>query len=135
MRRISLLVTILICRQLTAQPLNDSLPKLIQQKDNVITENTIIQIENLGPNINSDLPELRPTISPDGNLLFFVTENHPRNTKFNSVPNSQDIWVAERDTLTGTWGEAHHLPYPLNKSHYNAVYWLCSIPPVCQGSL
>jgi len=126
LRRISLLVTILICRQLTAQPLNDSLPKLIQQKDNLITENTIIQIENLGPNINSDLPELRPTISPDGNLLFFVTENHPRNTKFNSVPNSQDIWVAERDTLTGTWGEAHHLPYPLNKSHYNAVYWVSS---------
>ncbi|GAO42550.1 OmpA family protein [Flavihumibacter petaseus] len=107
-----------------AQPLNDSLPKLVQQKDNIITANTIIKIENMGPNINSEFAELRPTISPDGTLLFFVCENHPSNTKYNSVPNSQDIWFAEKDTVTGKWMEAHHLPYPLNTVHYNAVYWV-----------
>ncbi|MFT4022590.1 MAG: OmpA family protein [Flavihumibacter sp.] len=126
MKLICLPAALLLSQQLAAQPLNDSLPRLIPQKEQVITESTIVQIENLGPGINSTLPELRPTISPDGNLLFFVTENHPRNTKFNSVPNSQDIWVAERDTLTGQWGEARHLPYPLNQSHYNAVYWVSS---------
>ena len=70
-----------------------------------------------------DLNELRPTISADGNLLFFICENHPANTKYNSVRNSQDIWYSERDS-TGKWSEAMHLGYPLNTDHYNAVYWI-----------
>jgi OmpA-OmpF porin, OOP family len=107
----------------SSQPSNDSLGVLKQQKDNVITANTILKIENMGPNINSDLPELRPTVSADGNLLFFVCENHPANTKFGSVPNSQDIWFSERDS-TGKWSEARHLSYPLNTVQYNAVYWI-----------
>lgn len=96
---------------------------LVMQKDNIIKASTILKIENLGPNINSDLSELRPTISADGNLLFFICENHPANTKYNSVPNSQDIWYSRRDSL-GKWSEARHLAYPLNTSHYNAVYWI-----------
>ncbi len=83
----------------------------------------MIKIENLGININSDLPELRPTISADGNILFFICENHPANTKYNSVPNSQDIWYSIRDT-NGVWAEARHLKYPLNTMQYNAVYWI-----------
>ncbi len=107
---------------LIAQPSNDTLG-LKPQKDNVITASTILKIENLGININSDLPELRPTISADGNTLFFICENHPVNTKYNSVPNSQDIWYSRRDS-SGKWSEARHLAYPLNTSQYNAVYWM-----------
>ena len=76
----------------TAQPSNDTGGALIPQKENIITPSTIIKIENLGPNINTDLAELRPTVSADGNLLFFIVENHPANTKYNSIGNSQDIW-------------------------------------------
>ena len=97
--------------------------KLVAQKDNIITSGTILKIENLGFNINSDLHELRPTISADGNLLFFICENHPANTKYNSIRNSQDIWYSERDSF-GNWSEAMHLGYPLNTYHYNAVYWI-----------
>lgn len=97
--------------------------KLIIQKENIIKASTIIKIENLGININSDLPELRPTISADGNTLFFICENHPANTKYNSVPNSQDIWYSRRDE-NGKWSEARHLKYPLNTMQYNAVYWI-----------
>ncbi len=97
--------------------------QLVQQKENIITSTTILKIENLGFNINSDLAELRPTISADGNLLFFICENHRANTKYNAVRNSQDIWYSERDTF-GKWGEAMHLGFPLNTSHYNAVYWI-----------
>ncbi|ULQ52050.1 OmpA family protein [Flavihumibacter fluvii] len=111
------------CMAVHAQPHIDSLPRLIPQKENIITAETVIKIENLGININSDLPELRPTVSADGNLLFFICENHPRNTKYNSVPNSQDIWFSERDTL-GNWSEARHLSYPLNTVQYNALYWI-----------
>lgn len=117
----------LIIQSATAQPsartTSDSAAGLKQQKDNIITANTILKIENLGININSDLPELRPTISADGDLLFFICENHPANTKYNSIPNSQDIWYSERDS-TGKWGEARHLKDPLNTTHYNAVYWI-----------
>lgn len=108
---------------LLAQPFMDSLPRLIPQKTNVITDETVIKIENLGTNINSDLPELRPTISADGNYLFFICENHPANTKYRSVPNSQDIWFSEKDSA-GNWSEARHLAYPLNTVQYNALYWI-----------
>lgn len=101
----------------------DSAIKLIAQKENIIKEGTIIKVENLGWKINSELPELRPTISADGNHLFFICENHPLNTKFNSIRNSQDIWYAQRDSF-GRWNEARHLGYPLNTYSYNAVYWI-----------
>jgi OOP family OmpA-OmpF porin len=107
-----------------AQPSADTNGKLIAQKENVIKEGTVVKIENLGFNINSELAELRPTISADGNLLFFICENHPFNTKYNSIRNSQDIWYSERDTTTGKWTEAVHMEYPLNTYAYNAVFWI-----------
>ncbi|MGN6163890.1 MAG: hypothetical protein ACTHOF_05045, partial [Flavisolibacter sp.] len=106
-----------------AQPSNDTTGNLVAQKENIIKEGTIIKIENLGWKVNSELAELRPTISADGNHLFFICENHPLNTKYNSVRNSQDIWYAHRDTF-GKWGEAVHMGYPLNTYNYNAVYWI-----------
>lgn len=106
-----------------AQPAIDTTVRLIAQKENVIKAETVIKIENLGEMINSDLAELRPTISADGNLLFFICENHPANTKYRSVPNSQDIWVSFRDEQ-GNWSEARHLSAPLNTAQYNAVYWI-----------
>ena len=120
---ISFLVLALCLHVSQAQPSSDTSGTLIAQKENVIKETTIIKVENVGRNINSDLPELRPTISADGNLLFFICQNHPYNTKYNSVRNSQDIWYSERDS-NGKWSEAIHMDYPLNTYHYNAVFWI-----------
>ena len=106
-----------------AQPSSDTSAALVPQKDNIITPTTILKIENLGNKVNSEFAELRPTVSADGNLLFFICENHPANTKYRSVRNSQDIWYAERDS-SGIWSKAMHLGYPLNTTHYNAVYWI-----------
>jgi len=106
-----------------AQPSNDSIGTLHQQKENVITQNTIIKIENLGFRVNSELPELRPTISPDGKRLFFICQDHPENTKYRSVSNSQDIWYSEKDS-NGKWQDAIHMGYPLNTMQYNAVFWV-----------
>jgi len=97
--------------------------RLIQQKENIITSSTIIKVENMGSLINTTLSELRPTISADGNLLFFIRENDPSNTNYNSVRNSQDIWFTMRDS-TGVWSEAVHLGYPLNTYYYNSVFWI-----------
>jgi OOP family OmpA-OmpF porin len=120
---ITLLILFACIQFANAQPSNDTSGNLIAQKENIIKEGTIIKIENLGTNINSDLPELRPTISADGNILFFICENHPANTKYNSIRNSQDIWYTERDSF-GNWGEAMHMDYPLNTYAYNAVFWI-----------
>ena len=108
-----------------AQPsqhlLSDTLLK--EQKENVIKESTIVQIENLGEDINTDNPEMRPTISADGNLLFFIRQNDPSNIHYATVPNSQDIWYSTRDSL-GKWSRAKHLSAKVNASHYNAVFWI-----------
>ena len=97
--------------------------RLVQQKENIITAATIIKVENMGGVVNTPLNELRPTISADGNLLFFIRENHPHNTNYNSVRNSQDIWFTMRDT-SGQWSKAVHLGYPLNTALYNSVFWI-----------
>lgn len=109
---------------LFAQPeYRDSLGPLVQQKENILKAETVIKVENIGTKINTEYPELRPTISADGNLLFFIRQNHPQNTKVMEVPNSQDIWFSERDSV-GHWSQAVHLGYPLNTYYYNAVFWI-----------
>ena len=120
---ISLIILSACIQYAHAQTSVDTAGILKAQKDNIITASTILKIENLGLKINSTLPELRPTISADGKLLFFICENHPANTKYNSIPNSQDIWYSEKDTL-GNWGEAIHMEEPINTTFYNAVYWI-----------
>lgn len=122
-KAISFFTLLLFVLTATAQPSNDTLGVIKPQSENVIKSTTILKVENLGPNINTEFAELRPTISADGNILFFICEDHPYNTKYRSVRNSQDIWFAERDS-TGKWGEAMHLEYPINTANYNAVYWI-----------
>ncbi len=89
----------------------------------IINAETIIKIENIGEKINTSLAELRPTISADGNLLFFIRQNDPHNTNYNTMPNSQDIWFSEKDS-SGIWSKAVHLGKPLNNADYNAVFWI-----------
>jgi OmpA-OmpF porin, OOP family len=107
----------------SAQTSYDTTVTFKEQKENVIKESTIIKIENLGEDINTDLPEMRPTISADGNLLFFIRQNDPANIQYHTVPNSQDIWYSKRDS-SGKWSKAKHLSAKVNASHYNAVYWI-----------
>ncbi len=106
-----------------AQPTIDTSVKFIEQKEKVIKETTVIKVENLGEVINTYNPEMRPTISADGNLLFFIRQNDPANIHYQTVPNSQDIWYSMRDTA-GKWSKAKHLSDKVNASQYNAVYWI-----------
>lgn len=105
----------------SAQPIQDTTLK--EQKENVIKETTIIKVENLGAIINTENPEMRPTISADGNLLFFIRQNDPANIQYATIPNSQDIWYSMRDSM-GKWSPAKHLSAKVNASHYNAVFWI-----------
>ena len=124
MKKVSSFFILLFCFiHSVAQTSIDTSIKLVAQKENIIKEGTIVKVENLGWKVNSELAELRPTISADGNHLFFICENHPINTKYNSVRNSQDIWYSSRDSF-GNWSAAKHMGYPLNTYHFNAVYWI-----------
>ena len=123
MRKALVLLSFVTCFHCSYSQYSSDTNKLVEKAVKVIDSATVIKIENLGLNVNSDLAELRPTVSADGNLLFFICENHPANTKYNSVPNSQDIWFSERDS-TGKWSNAVHLSYPLNTMQYNSVYWI-----------
>ena len=123
MKQLLFIASIIACVNASAQPSSNTEEKLISQKENIIKEGTIVKMENVGWHVNSELPELRPTISADGNHLYFICQNHPLNTKYNSVRNSQDIWYSHKDSL-GNWSDAKHLGYPLNTYHYNAVFWI-----------
>ncbi len=124
MKKLYFLCLLLSCFLVSyGQPSADTSGKLIEQSDNIITASTIIKVENLGELINTGYPEMRPTISADGNLLFFIRQGHPANIQISTVPNAQDIWYSTRDT-TGAWSKAKHLNGSVNASHYNAVYWI-----------
>jgi OmpA-OmpF porin, OOP family len=113
MKKIFLTVLLSGALMAIAQPARDTTLK--EQKENIIKETTIIQVENLGAVINTQNPEMRPTISADGNLLFFIRQNDPANIAYSTVPNSQDIWYSTRDS-TGKWSRAKHVSEKINAS-------------------
>ena len=80
-------------------------------------------VENLGKLVNSAYHEVRPTISADGKILYFVVEGNPANTMYKSDKKAQDIWYSELDA-TGKWGAAIHAAAPLNDQKENAVFWV-----------
>jgi OmpA-OmpF porin, OOP family len=76
--------------------------------------------ENLGPNVNSEYPDMLPMISPDGRTLYFARKVHPGNT---GVELRDDIWVSHMDAA-GHWSPAVNVGTPLNNEHHNFVSWI-----------
>ena len=79
--------------------------------------------ENLGTKVNSIYSEVRPTISADGKILYFVVEGNPKNTMYKDDKEAQDIWYSELDE-SGNWGPAMQATSPLNGQKDNAVFWV-----------
>lgn len=73
----------------------------------------------LSANVNTEYKELRPLINPDANTLFFSRQNHPENT--GGVKDDEDIWISERDPLTGGWTQAVNAGSPLNNKGPNFI--------------
>ncbi len=80
-------------------------------------------LENLGTKVNSIYSEVRPTISADGKIIYFVVEGNPKNTKYKDDKEAQDVWYSELDD-TGNWGQATQSGSPLNGQKDNAVFWV-----------
>ncbi len=62
---------------------------------------------NLGPDINSSGAENFPSLSSDGNTLYFSSDTHPG-------MGSLDIFKSEY--LDGTWGKPANLQFPINSA-------------------
>ena len=84
-------------------------------------DSTIVIIENLGDNINSQYEELSPIIAPDGKTLYYVRQSHPENKirEFKDVEN-QAIWFSALGADT-TWQKAEFMKKPFNLDRYNGV--------------
>jgi outer membrane protein OmpA-like peptidoglycan-associated protein len=67
--------------------------------------------------VNTIHQETHPLVSPDGQRLYFVRENHELNI---GDANKSDIWVATK-MQDGSWTEASNLGYPVNNEHDNII--------------
>jgi len=79
--------------------------------------------ENLGAKVNSLYSEIRPTISADGNYLYFVVEGNPKNAAYKTDKLAQDIWYSTLDE-SGNWGQAIQAGAPVNTNKDNAIFWV-----------
>lgn len=75
-------------------------------------------LQNIGNNINTDLIETMPRISPNGKILYFTRQNDPRNK--GGIKDDGDIWYSIK-MQDGTWSVAKNLGKPVNNFYFNQV--------------
>ncbi len=82
-----------------------------------------VTITNLGEAINSEFIESNPSVTADGKTLIFTT-CRPGNTGGLKDPINglyfEDIWMSERDTVTGEWQDAENIKGALNTKEHDA---------------
>lgn len=83
-----------------------------------------LKAEKLNDNVNSEYPEIRPLISPDGKTLYFSRMNYPDNV--GGIEDKEDIWYSRLNDKTGDWDEAKNIGAPLNNEGEN---YISSITP------
>ena len=69
--------------------------------------NTWSEPENLGPEINTPLNEDYPTLSADGNTLFFCSNGHPGMGGY-------DLFFSTWDEESKIWTKPQNMGYPIN---------------------
>ena len=78
--------------------------------------------ERLSDNVNTNFPESKPVITPDGNKLYFARKNAP--TNLGGKRDDQDIYIS--DLVGKEWSYAENLGKPLNDKMANGI---CSVSP------
>ncbi len=84
-----------------------------------------IVIEALDENVNTDVSELNPLLSPDGKTLYFSRKNHPENV--GGEKDIEDIWYSELDS-TGHWQLAKNMRQ-FNTAGPNFINTISSVTP------
>jgi outer membrane protein OmpA-like peptidoglycan-associated protein len=85
-----------------------------------------ILVEQLDKNVNSDVSELNPVLSPDGKTLYFSRKNHPDNV--GGVKDTEDIWFSELGD-DGKWKLAKNMGPQFNNKYPNFVNSVSSATP------
>jgi len=67
---------------------------------------------NLGPDVNTELDEDFPSVSPDGKTLYFSSKGH-------TTMGGYDIFRMEWDEINHKWGNLKNLGYPINTPEDN----------------
>lgn len=82
-----------------------------------------VKIANMGEAINSEYIESNPSVTADGRVLIFST-CRPENTGGLKDPTFgiyyQDIWISERDSVSGAWTDAEIIRGALNSKDHDA---------------
>lgn len=82
-------------------------------------------VEPLDNNVNSDVSELNPLLSPDGKTLYFSRRNHPENT--GGVHDKEDIWYSELGA-DGKWSLAKNMGTRINNAQPNFINTISATP-------
>jgi tetratricopeptide (TPR) repeat protein len=82
-----------------------------------------VRINNLGESINSEYPEYSASVSADGNTLIF-TSRRPECKGKNQDPEDgkfyEDIFISQRDSISGNWLAAEPIDGPINTEGHDA---------------
>lgn len=84
-----------------------------------------VVIEALDGNVNTNVSELNPLLSPDGKTLYFSRKNHPENV--GGEKDIEDIWYSELDS-TGHWTLAKNMRQ-FNNAGPNFINSITSVTP------
>lgn len=84
-----------------------------------------IVTEVLDKNVNSDVNELNPILSPDGKTLYFSRSNHPDNK--GGTKDKEDIWYSELGA-DGKWQLAKNMSQ-FNNDYPNFINTISTVTP------
>jgi OmpA-OmpF porin, OOP family len=100
-------------------------PVIAQVPESAFLASGII-IEPLDKNVNSDVSEYNPILSPDGKTLYFSRRNHPGN--IGGVKDKEDIWYSELDE-NGKWTLAKNMGPMFNNEFPNFINSINAVTP------
>ncbi|MCS6896091.1 MAG: OmpA family protein [Bacteroidia bacterium] len=73
--------------------------------------------KNMGPAVNSSAEEYLPSLTADGQRLFFTSRRPKPDQPVNPLRGyDEDLYWSEKSPQTGTWLEAQRMPAPINST-------------------
>lgn len=106
------------------KPTTQEVMRRIAMCDNakeLILDSLLVEIENIGPQINTEFDEYVPVVSADQNTIYFTSRRpNKHNTKLSADGSYfEDVYITHKDSL-GQWLTAKDAPDPINSPEHDA---------------
>jgi outer membrane protein OmpA-like peptidoglycan-associated protein/tetratricopeptide (TPR) repeat protein len=88
--------------------------------DSLARNPVLVEIKNLGDNVNSRFHEYSPLVSPDGNTLIFTSNRSDNEEVIREGTNYEDIYVSRKNS-SGNWGSAQKISTKINHQYNEAA--------------